>query len=159
MTAPDARIVLIKDIAVHRRLAQPAHSWPSAIRCCHQNEPQAWCVAGMNHEQHPAMENTSPKRRPAISSRFIGQFERTCMIRLEETIDSGLRRVQRSADSLQNEKLEPNWLLLNRLVKRHPKCLSNSQSDTYAGRFDDIAELCLGSNLPLFIGRADSIAT
>jgi hypothetical protein len=34
---------------------------------------------------------------------------------------------------------------LNRLIKRHPKCLSNSQSDTYARRFDDIAELCLGS--------------
>ena len=81
------------------------------------------------------------------------------MIRLEETIDSGLRKVHGSADSLQNEKLEPKWLLLNRLVKRHPKCLSNSQSDTCACRFDDITELCFGPNLPLFIGRADSIVT
>lgn len=67
------------------------------------------------------------------------------MIRLEETIDSGLRRVQCSADSLQNEKLEPKWPLLNRLAKRDPKCLSNSQSDNYACRFDDIVELCFGS--------------
>jgi hypothetical protein len=43
------------------------------------------------------------------------------MIRLEETIDSGLRRVQCSADSLQNEKLEPMWLLFKQTHQKTPE--------------------------------------